>query len=193
MSKHKRNEREREHEHEHDRDHDHEHNHSIHNHDSEIVEELRRIVHIDQHIAEDLDELVRRGVPGKPTSMAIVQITAARAAQGDHTMAIKGIVLGATGTFQMTPLPTGSVFPSGTTFTWTSDDTLTSLTPSADGTGVAVATTTGDTATSFNLTCTSSFTPPGASAPVSKSVNVPLTGGGGGGNTPSDMSIDQVG
>lgn len=71
-------------------------------------------------------------------------------------MAITGIVLGATGTFQEVPSPAGSAFPAGTTFTWTSSDSLTSLTPSGDTTQVAVATSASDPATSFTLTCTSS-------------------------------------
>ena len=103
-----------------------------------------------------------------PTTIAIQQL------QGGSTMAITGIVLGATGTFQEVPAPAGSAFPAGTTFTWTSSDSLTTLTPSADTTQVAVATSASDPATSFTLTCTSNFTPPGASAPVSGSTSVPL-------------------
>lgn len=85
-----------------------------------------------------------------PTTIAIQQL------QGGSTMAITGIVLGATGTFQEVPSPAGSAFPAGTTFTWTSGDSLTTLTPSGDTTQVAVATSASDPATSFTLTCTSS-------------------------------------
>jgi hypothetical protein len=103
--------------------------------------------------------------------------------QGDMTMAITGIVLGATGTFQEQPSPAGSSFPTGTTFTWTSDDTLTTLTPSADTTQVAVATSASDTATSFNLTCTSS-------TGVTGTANVPLLPGQAVG--PTGITINQL-
>lgn len=87
------------------------------------------------------------------------------------SMAITGIVLGATGTFTETPSPAGGALQSGNVPVWTSDDTLTTLTPSADGTSVAVATSASDTATSFNLTV-SGVASDGTA--ISTSVNVPL-------------------
>ena len=106
-------------------------------------------------------------------------------------MPVTGIVKGATGTFAETPTPAGTVFPVGTTFVWTSDDTLTSLTPSADGTSVAVATSASDPAASFNLTCTTpNFTDPATGQPMTATVNVPLTGGGTG--NPTGIAINQL-
>jgi hypothetical protein len=120
-----------------------------------------------------------------PTAITITQI------QGDNTMAITGVTAGGNpGTFKMTPLPTGSAFPTGTTFVWTSSDSATALTPSVDGTSVAVAVAAADTAPSFDLTCTSSFTPPGAAAPLAKKVTVPILQPAV--PTPTDMSIDQT-
>lgn len=82
---------------------------------------------------------------------------------------------GGTSVFQEVPTPQGSVFPSGTTFTWTVDDTADiTLTPSADGTSVQAVCVASPTATSYNLTCTSSYTPPGAPTPVSGTVNVAI-------------------
>jgi hypothetical protein len=90
---------------------------------------------------------------------------------GGSGMAITGIVLGATGTFTETPSPAGGALQAGNIPVWTSDDTLTTLTPSADGSSVAVATSTSDTATSFNLTV-SGVASDGTA--ITSSVNVPL-------------------
>lgn len=125
-----------------------------------------------------------------PTGIAITQVNANKVSQGDQAMPITGIVKGAPGTFTETPTPAGTVFPAGTTFTWTSDDPLTTLTPSADGTSVAVATTASDPATSFNLTCTSSFTDPATGTVVAGKVNVPLMPAQV--QTPTGIQIDQT-
>lgn len=72
---------------------------------------------------------------------------------GEFTMAITGIVAGGVGTFQETPTPPGAVIPAGSIPQWsTSDAANTSLTPSADGTSVAVAVAAATTITSFVLT-----------------------------------------
>jgi hypothetical protein len=82
---------------------------------------------------------------------------------------------GGTSVFQEVPTPAGSVFPAGTTFTWSVDDTADiSLTPSTDGTQVTAVCVAAPTGTSYNLTCTSSFTPTGATAPLSATLNVPI-------------------
>lgn len=90
---------------------------------------------------------------------------------GGSGMAITGIVLGATGTFTETPTPAGGALQAGNVPVWTSDDANTTLTPSADGTSVNVATSTADTATSFNLTV-SGVASDGTA--ITSSVNVPL-------------------
>jgi hypothetical protein len=135
-----------------------------------------------------LGRLVRLLTPTNtptPTAMTITQL------QGESNMAITGIVLGATGTLQaVATAPAGAAFPAGTTFTWSSSDTLTTLTPSADTTQVAVATVAGDTATSFTLTCTSNFTPQGATAPLSATATVPLTAPAA--PQPTAMGINQL-
>jgi hypothetical protein len=97
---------------------------------------------------------------------------------------------GGTSVFLETPTPAGSVFPTGTTFTWTVDDTADiTLKPSADGTGVTAACVPAPTGTSYNLTCTSSYTPPGAPTPISASLNVPIIAGV---VAPTGMTISQT-
>ena len=155
----------------------------------QILAELKIISGLEQQNANGIALLVGVLVRHYPSSFIIKQLRS-KPLQGDDPMAVTGIVLGQTGTFQEVPLPAGSVFPAGTTFTWFSDDTLTTLTPSADGTQAAVATSASDTATSFNLTCTSSFTPPGGPAPLVSTVNVPLLPVPV--PTPTDMTINQI-
>ena len=94
-------------------------------------------------------------------------------------MPILGIAPGATGIFAEVPLPPESVFPSGTAFSWSSDDPAnTSLTPSSDGTQVAVAVASSiqNNATGFNLTVIAEFTDPASGNPVrlSKVAAVPF-------------------
>jgi hypothetical protein len=97
---------------------------------------------------------------------------------------------GGTSTFTEAPTPAGSVFPAGTTFTWTVDDTADiTLTPTADGTGVSAACAASPTGTSYNLTCTSSYTPPGAPTPISATLNVPITAAAP--TNPTGMTITQ--
>lgn len=84
---------------------------------------------------------------------------------------INGIVKGSVGTFTETPSPAGSSLQAGNVPVWTSDDPLTTLTPSADGTSVSVATSAADTAASFNLTV-SGVSSDGTA--ISTSANVPL-------------------
>jgi hypothetical protein len=98
---------------------------------------------------------------------------------------------GGTSVFQEVPTPAGSVFPSGTTFTWTVDDTADiTLTPTSDGTGVTAVCVASPAATSYNLTCTSSYTPPGAPTPISATLNVPITAAPP--VTPTGMTINQT-
>jgi hypothetical protein len=96
---------------------------------------------------------------------------------------------GGTSVFQEVPTPSGSQFPAGTTFTWTVDDTA-DITLTPNGTQVTVVCVANPTGTSYNLTCTSSFTPPGAPTPISATVNVaiiPATP-----PTPTGMQINQL-
>lgn len=90
---------------------------------------------------------------------------------GGSGMAITGIVLGQTGTFTETPDPSGSSLQPGNIPQWSADDPNVSLTATADGTAVNVATSTSDTATSFNLTVSGVNS---AGAAISTTVNVPL-------------------
>ena len=105
---------------------------------------------------------------------------------------ILGITLGNTGTFNtLVTAPPGATFPSGTTFAWSSSDPLTSLTPSGDTTQVAVATTTSDTATSFVLICTATFTPAGGTQQTeTATATVPLTAPVS--TTPTAFAINQL-
>jgi hypothetical protein len=82
---------------------------------------------------------------------------------------------GGTSVFQEVPTPTGAIFPAGTTFVWTVDDTADiTLTPSPDGTQVTAVCVASPTGTSYNLTCQSSYIPPGATTGVSGTLNVPI-------------------
>lgn len=116
------------------------------------IEELRCIC----HELKRLNEFLRAA-----KSFEIKQI-------GGSGMAITGIVLGATGTFTGTP---NGALQAGNIPVWTADDPNVALTPSPAGTGVAAATSTTDTATSFNLT-ESGVASDGT--PISSTVNVPL-------------------
>jgi hypothetical protein len=120
-----------------------------------------------------------------PRVLQILQI------QGDISMAITGIIVGATGTFASSPsAPPGAVEPTGTTRVWTtSDSTNTNLTPSADGTSVAVAVAaTAPVGGSFNLTATDSY-PDGTSA-TSGPVAVPFLAAAA--PEPTALSVNQV-
>ena len=104
-------------------------------------------------------------------------------------MPIIGIPVGGSGTFQESGLPVGSVFPTGTTFAWTSSDTANVAdTPSSDGTqdaeavgGVAVA------GGSNTLTCTATL-PDGST--VAGSAVVPYLPAAV--VTPTSIQIDQT-
>ena len=99
-------------------------------------------------------------------------------------------VAGGTSVFQEVPTPTGSVFPAGTTNTWTVDDTADiTLTPSTDTTQCTAVCVAAPTGTSYNLTCTSSYTPPGAPTPISATLNVAIISGV---PTPTGMTINQL-
>lgn len=122
-----------------------------------------------------------------PSGIEITQI------QGDSPMGqILGIAPGTTGQFKETLIPAGAVLPAGTVPQWSVDDTTnTSLTPSADGTSVAIAAgaTIQNGATAFNLTVTATFTAPGAASPttLTKTVSVPFNF-----PLPTDIDITQV-
>jgi hypothetical protein len=143
-------------------------------------------------LEESVDKLVRifekilSIILKEPFGMVIKQIK-----KGDN-MAITGTPAGGTSTFQEVPTPAGAVFPAGTTFVWTVDDTADiSLTPSTDGTQCSTACSATPTGTSYNLTCTSNFTPTGATAPASGTVNVPILPGSAT-TTPTGLTINQL-
>lgn len=99
-------------------------------------------------------------------------------------------VAGTSSLFQEAYTPYGSVPPSGTTQSWTVDVADITLTPSSDGTQCQVDVPAAETATSYNLTCTSSYTPPGAPTPISATVNVAITPSTP--PTPTGMEITQI-
>jgi hypothetical protein len=96
-----------------------------------------------KEIAHSLEKLVRF-LEHRQTGFTVRQII-----QGEP-MPITGIVAGAVGTFQETPTPPGAV-AAGIPVWTTSDTTNTALTPSADGTQVAVLVAAAATITTFNL------------------------------------------
>lgn len=82
----------------------------------------------------------------RQTGFSVVQL------QGENSMPITGIVAGATGVFQETPLPLGAVIPAGTIPVWTSSDpTNAPAVASADGTTCSVSVPATATITSFVL------------------------------------------
>lgn len=85
---------------------------------------------------------------------------------------ITGIVKGQVGNFSSTTDPTGSLLQPGNVPVFTSDNPLTTMTPSADGFSVAVATSVDDPETSFNLTESGVNS---LGTPISTTINVPLT------------------
>lgn len=116
----------------------------------DIIEELKALNRTWRRIERDLYEFL---FPA-PRALQISQII------GGKSMAITGIAVGATGTFGESPsAPPGAVEPSGTVRVWSTSDTAnTSLTPSADGTSVAVAVgTSAPVGGSFVLTVTDTF------------------------------------
>lgn len=129
--------------------------------------EDRALLRDAERIANALEAIERFLVP-RALGFKISQIIGGIIMQGD----IKGIVLGAVGTFTGVPVPAGGL-TSGVP-TWSSDDPNTSLTPSADGSSVSVATSDADTAPSFNLTQSGAD---GKGNPISSTVNVPLLPG----------------
>ena len=139
--------------------------------DQQADEILKRILHEEEKQTKELGEVIRllkhmqpHGTPA--TSFTISQINSKGA-----IMAILGIQLGAVGQFTGVPSPAGSSLAAGSVPTWSADDTLVSLTASADGSAVAVQTSASDTATSFDLT-QSGVSSNGAA--IASTVNVPL-------------------
>jgi hypothetical protein len=107
--------------------------------------------------------------------------------KGTQIMPITGILAGATGTFQETPLPVGAVIPAGSIPVWTSDNTTdVALTPSADGTQVAAAVSSTTTITTFNLSVANQ------DGSFLTTVAVPVTPAGGGGTPQTGFQIDQL-
>jgi hypothetical protein len=88
---------------------------------------------------------------------------------------ITGVPVGGSGTFVESFVPSNAALPAGAVLsvTWTVDDPLVTLAPSADGTSVVASVAATDTATSFNLTATgTSAALPG---PITSGpVNVPI-------------------
>lgn len=141
-----------------------------------ITKDLQRVEYENKILLTRVLKLLQ---PKTPTGMVISQL-------GGQV----STPAGGQSVFQEIPTPQGSQFPSGTTFTWTVDDTADiTLTPSSDGTQVTAACVASPTGTSYNLTCTSSYTPPGAPTPISATINVPIIVTP---PTPTGMTINQL-
>jgi hypothetical protein len=157
---------------------------------SDVENKLNRLLENDFALQSELDLILEREdqilnlLRSFPTGMAIDQLYSIPRSIAMSTPA------GGTSVFQEVPTPVGSVFPTGTTFTWTVDDTADiTLTPSSDGTQVTAVCVATPTGTSYNLTCTSSYTPPGAPTPVSATLNVAIIVTP---PAPTGMSINQL-
>lgn len=126
-----------------------------------------------------------------PTGMRIRELPQSHTYYNNEGEEIMSTPAGGTSVFQMAYTPPNSVAPAGTTQTWTVDDTADiTLTPSPDGTQVSCACVAAPTGTSYNLTCTSSYTPPGAPSPISATLNVLITPAGP--ILPTGMTINQL-
>jgi hypothetical protein len=133
---------------------------------------------------EKLESAILKAIEGmchRPSGLKIVGV-------GENNMSTPA---GGTSVFQEVPTPAGSVFPTGTTFAWTVDDTADiTLTPSSDTTQCTAVCVASPTGTAYNLTCTSSYTPPGATTPISATINVPIVAPPP--TTPTGMVINQL-
>ena len=126
----------------------------------------------------------------KATGMVIRQIENFHKYYNQEGELIMSTKAGSSSVFQEVPTPAGSVFPAGTSITWTVDDTADiSLAPAADGTGVTATCVATPTGTSYNLTCTSDYAPPGAPTPVSATLNVAIIVTP---PAPTGMTINQI-
>jgi hypothetical protein len=128
-------------------------------------EEKAILLDIEELLFEIL-QVLKSEAPPAATSLNVFQII------GGNIMAILGIQKGAVGQFTGVPFPAGSSLQAGSVPTWSADDPNVTLTPSADGSAVAVQTSATDTASSFNLT-QNAVSSSGASI-TSGPVNVPL-------------------
>jgi hypothetical protein len=86
---------------------------------------------------------------------------------------------GGVSTFQFAYTPPNSVAPAGSTITWTVDDTADiTLAPNpaapTDTTQIQATCVASPAGTSYNLTATSSYAPPGAPTPISATLNVAI-------------------
>lgn len=127
----------------------------------------------------------------RPTGMRICEIFQYHKFYNREGEEIMSTPAGGTSVFQEVPTPPSSIFPTGTTFQWTVDDTADiSLSQSSDGTQVTATCVASPTGTSYNLTCTSSYTPPGATTPISATLNVAITPAPP--TTPTGMVINQL-
>jgi hypothetical protein len=107
-----------------------------------------------------------------PSAFEISQI------DGGSMPVTPGVAVGGQGTFGIVSItPSNALFPTGTTFTWSVDDTTNvTLTPSADTTTCVAAVAAADQNPTFTITQTSNFTPAGSSAPLASSLTVPVGG-----------------
>src|ERR1700690_2156066 len=137
----------------------------------EIVHLVKNIQREEKEEAILIAEVLAAVNFGRPTGAIINQIDSGTRIESMSTPA------GGTSVFQIAGTPPGSVFPVGTTYTYTVDDTADiSLSPSPDGdlTKIQATCVAIPTGTNYNLTCTTNFTPPGAASPIAPVLNVPI-------------------
>lgn len=104
---------------------------------------------------------------------------------------ITGVQVGGSGTFVESFVPTNAALPAGAVLsvTWTVDDPLVTLAPSADGSSVVATVDPTDKATSFNLTATGNSA--ALPAPITSGpINVPILPTPA--PLPTSLSVDQT-
>lgn len=106
-------------------------------------------------------------------------------------MAITGIQAGASGKFQVTPLPAGSALQAGAVPSWQASDASVVLTPAADGLTVDAAVPATFTGSVFDLQC-SAVSSDGTT--LTATASVPVTPAGPPPPPPAtSLQIDQIG
>ncbi len=122
--------------------------------------------HEERKIVERLDIIIillskLLGLELGPTGVSIRQLGGAM---------ITGVNAGGSGTFEADPVPSTTIFPTGSVDTWTTDDPTIQLTPNGNQVVASVPA----TATEADFGLTVSVQMPGGGAPLTSTVRVPI-------------------
>jgi hypothetical protein len=148
-----------------------------------------------ERIADGVERVIERHRHHGPPTGLVIRATYHTHryfnAEGEEIMSTTPA--GGTSVFQVVPTPPGTALPPSTKYNWTSDDTgdvTLSATQDGDPTKIQVTCVPKPVGTSYNLTCTTDFTPPGAPGPLTVTLNVPIIPGAQ--NPPTGLQINQL-